>query len=157
MRHSRKAIVKLAGGILLRRVLGIGLAWTALWAVFWTIAVTIIGIVHPGSIDPGEGPLVMVATLEPMGLLSGIAFGLLASIWGRGRSTTDRSLIHLAACGILAFVLVQLAYLDHGNLGLAANINMALVFSAIGGLMTIAWLMMARRWSQRRSSLLRSS
>ena len=134
-----------------RRVLRFGLTWLLLWAAFWTVVVTIIGIVHPDSIDPGEGPLVIAATLGPLGLLSGMAFGVLRSIWPRG-GTPGRPLVHVASSGILATALVQLPYLGHWDVGLAANINMALASCAVGGVVTIAWLAMMRRWSHRRSS-----
>jgi hypothetical protein len=135
----------------MRRILRFGLTWFMLWAVFWTLILTFIGIVHPDSIDPGEGPLAIAATLVPMGLLSGMAFGVLRLIWFRG-GTLGRPLVHVASSGILATALVQSPYLGHGNVGLAANINMALAFCAVGGVVTIVWLAMMRRWSHRRSS-----
>lgn len=132
----------------LRRVLGIGLAWAILWLAAWAIVVVVIRIVDPDSIDAGEGPMVMATILGPMGLFSGIAFGLLLSIWGRGRNAIDHSLIHVAGLGILGSAIVQLAYLDHGDLGLAANIKMALLFCVLGGVVTTVWLVMARRWNR---------
>lgn len=136
----------------LRRVSGIGLAWAILWLAFWAIVGVIIGIVDPDSIDPGEGPMVVAAILGPMGLFSGVAFGILLSIGGRGRTAIDLSLIRVAGWGILGSAIVQLAYLDHGDLDLAANIKMALLFCAFGGVVTMVWLVMARRWSHWRSS-----
>ena len=38
-----------------RRVLGIGVAWAALWLGFWLILLGVIGVLDPDSIDPGEG------------------------------------------------------------------------------------------------------
>lgn len=131
----------------LRRVLGIGLARAILWLAFWAIAGVIIGIVDPDSIDPGGGPMVMVAIFGPMGLFSGVAFGLLLSIGGRGGTTIDLSLLRAAGWGILGTAIVQLAYLGHGDHGLAAHIKMALLFSVFGGVVTMVWLVMARRWS----------
>jgi hypothetical protein len=54
-RQYRKGNENSAVGTLLRRVVGIGLTWTALWTVFWTIAVTIVRLLHPDNIDPGKG------------------------------------------------------------------------------------------------------
>jgi hypothetical protein len=138
----------------LRRVLGIGLAWAILWTTLWAIVVVIIGIVDPDSIDPGEGPMVAVAILGPMGLLSGVAFGALSSIVAHGRTSADLSLMRAAALGILGSAIVQLAYLGHGDQGLAANIKMALLFSVIGGGITVVWLVISRSWSRRRSDYL---
>ena len=134
-----------------RRVLGIGLAWALVWLAFWTIVGVMIGIVDPDSIDPGE-PMGMVAVFGPMGLFTGVVFGLLVSIGRGGRTTRDLSLLRAAGWGILSTALVQVAYLGHGDQGLAANITMALLFSAFGGVVTMVWLVMARRWSHGRSS-----
>jgi hypothetical protein len=134
-----------------RRVLRFGLTWVMLWAAFWTIVVTTIAIVHPNSLEPGGGPLVMAFTLGPLGLLSGMAFGILRSLWSRG--TQGWPLVHIAASGILAAAVVQMPYLGHGNIGLAANTNAALVLCAVGGILTIVWLAMMRRPPHRRSSL----
>ena len=135
-----------------RWVLGIGLAWATLWLALWAIVVVIIGVLDPDSIDAGEGPMVMLSILGPMGLFSGVAFGILLSIADRGRSAIDRSTIRVAAYGILANAIVQMPYLGHGDQSLAANIQMALLFCAFGGLVTLAWLVMARWSSHRRSS-----
>ena len=134
-----------------RRVLRFGLTWLTLWAAFWTIVVTMIAIVYPDSLDPGGGALVMASTLGPLGLLSGMTFGILRSLWSRG--TQGRPLVHIAASGILAAFLVQVPYLGYGNIGLTANTNVGLVFCAVGGVLTIVWLAMTRRSSQRRPSL----
>ena len=40
----------------LQRLIVIGLGWAIIWAVMWIAAGTIIGILQPGSIDPGESP-----------------------------------------------------------------------------------------------------
>ena len=140
----------------LRRVLGIGLAWAVLWAALWTIVFVIIGIVDPDSIDPGEGPMIVAAILGPMGLLSGVAFATLSSIVPRGRSSMDLPLMRAVALGILGSAIVQLAYLGHGDMGLAANVKMALLFAVFGGGVTVVWLVMSRSWSRRRSKYLSS-
>jgi hypothetical protein len=155
MRRSRNRAANITDSTP-RRVLRFGLTWFMLWAVFWTLVLTFIGIVHPDSIDPGEGTLVIAATLVPMGLLSGMAFGVLRLTWFPG-GTLGRPLVHVVSSGILATALVQLPYLGHGNVGLAANISMALAFCAVGGVVTIVWFLAARRWTPRRSSPLRSS
>lgn len=140
-----------------RRILGIALAWSTLWLAFWAILATIIAIVDPDSIDPGEGPMVMATVLGPMGLFSGLVFGILVWIANRGRTSIDLSLIPTAGWGILGSAIVQLAYLDHGDLGLAANIKMALLFSVCGGVVAVCWFVMARAWSRWHSSARSSS
>ena len=66
--------------------------------------------------------------------------------------TLRRSLRRGIGCGLLGTAIVQVAYLGHGDQGLAANIQMALVFCVLGGLIAMAWLVMARQWSRWRSS-----
>ena len=83
----------------------------------------------------------------PMGLFSGVAFGILLSLARRARTAGDRSPIYVAAWGMLGCAIVQLGYLGHGDQGLAANIMMALLFSAVGGVVTLVWLVMADRGS----------
>ncbi len=136
----------------LRRVLGLAVIWAILWLAFWTIVIGIIWIVDPDSIDPGEGPMLIVVILGPMGLLSGLAVAGLVSMQRRAGTAIDLSLIRVAGWGVLGSAIVQVAYLGHGDAGLAANIKMALLFSAFGGVVTLVWFLMARTWLRRRSA-----
>lgn len=61
------------------------------------------------------------------------------------------SLFRAVLWGVVGTAIVQLGYLGHGDLGLVANIPMALVLAAFGGLVAAIWLFMARRWSRWRS------
>jgi hypothetical protein len=134
----------------LRRVFVIGLTWGILWLVFALSIGTIIAAVDPDSIDPGETQIA-VFILGPMGIFSGLAFGFLSSLGDRSAGAFHLSLSRAVLWGFLGSAIVQLGYLDHGDLGLAANIQMAFVFSTFGGLVSTIWLLMARRWSQWRS------
>ena len=135
----------------LRRVLGTAVVWAGLWLGFWTILGTIIRIIDPESIDPGE-PVGMIAVLGPMGFFSGVAFGTLLAIGARDPAAVEPSLARAGVLGILGTAVVQLAYLGHGDQGLLANLQMALLFSVIGGLVTVVWFVVTRKWSYRRSS-----
>ena len=106
---------------------------------------TTIAILDPDSIDPGEGTMFIVI-FGPMGFFSGVAFGIIASIDGHWTGIAGRSLIRVAGWGILGSAIVQLAYLGHGDVGLAANLKMALLFTALGGAVTVVWLLIARNW-----------
>ncbi len=128
-----------------KRVLGIGLTWAIVWLAFWTILGGIIAVIDPDSIDPGEGAMLFVI-FGPMGLFSGVTFGILLSMARRARTAGDQSPIHVAAWGMLGCAIVQLGYLGHGDQGLAANIMMALLFSAVGGVVTLMWLVMTGPW-----------
>jgi hypothetical protein len=130
-----------------RRVFGIGVVWAVLWLAFWGIVAGVIAVLDPDSIDPGE-PLMFVFVFGPMGLLTGVAFGILLTIREKGRIVVDLPMARVAGWGILSTAVVQLAYLGHGDAGLAANIMMALLFAAFGGVVTAVWLVMARRWSR---------
>lgn len=136
----------------LQRVLGVGLAWAILWGAFWAIVAVIIGVVDPDSLDPGEG-LMGVVIFGSMGLLSGVLFGVLLVFDSRSRTSSDLSLGGTAGWGILASAIAQIPYLGHGDLGLVANIKIALLFAAMGGLVTLAWLVIARSWPRYRSPL----
>ena len=136
------------GNTTLRRVLGIGVTWAFLWLVLWAMVGVIIGIADPDSIDPGDASGLMIV-FGSMGLLTGISFGSILSFGGRDRAIVDLPLIRAVASGILACAIVQVAYLGHGDQGLIANIKMALLFSAIGGIVTVVWLVIAQRWLRR--------
>ena len=127
------------------RILGIGVTWAIVWLAFWTILGGVIAVVDPDSIDPGEGAMFFVI-FGPMGLFSGVAFGLLLSLARRASNAADQSPIHDAALGMLGCAMVQLGYLGHGDQGLAANIMVAVLFSAVGGVVTLVWLVMTRPW-----------
>ena len=129
----------------LRRVTGVGLVWGVLWAVVVMTIGMVIGIVDPNSIDLGEGPLATTAIFGPMGFYSGVVFALLLVIRRNDQTRSDVSLGRGIICGLLGTVIVQVAYLDHGDQGLAANIQLALVFCVFGGLIAMAWLKASRR------------
>ena len=131
-----------------RRVLGIGLAWATLWLGFWLILLGIIGVLDPDSIDPGEGAPGMAAIFGPMGPLSGVVFGVLLQLRNGDRSFDDVPGLPVVGWGMLATAGVQVLYLGHGDAGLAANTKMALLFTVIGGIVTTAWLPIARTWRQ---------
>ena len=135
----------------MRRVLGIGVAWGILWLAFWAVVVAVIGILDPDSIDPGEGTM-FVTIFGPMGFFSGIAFAILFLLSERGRTPAAPSWVRVAGWGILGTAIVQTAYLGHGDQGLAANSMMALVFSVLGGGITLLWFVIAQRWSRRRAA-----
>ncbi|MCC6669437.1 MAG: hypothetical protein IT458_00130 [Planctomycetes bacterium] len=126
------------------RILWIGVSWTALWAVLWTLLLLTIAVLRPGDFDSGEGPAVLAAVLGPMGLFTGLLFGVLLAIRGRGRADSRGSLARIVGLGILAAALVQIAYLNHGDDVLIFRLGVAAFFSAFGGFVTLIWLLLAR-------------
>ena len=139
--------------VAVQHVLGIGMTWGFLWLLVMLAIGLVIWIVDPDSIDPGETQIAIMV-LGSMGLLSGVAFALLVSLREGGTAVFDLSLSRAGFCGILGSAVVQLGYLNHGDAGLTANLGMALVFCAFGGVIAVAWLFIARRWFYWRSSLL---
>ncbi len=133
----------------IRRVLNIALTWCLLWMVLTASIMVGIGIVDPDSIDPGESQMFLLV-FGSMGFLSGVAFGTFLSLGERGRRPFEVPLPRAILWGILGCAIVQTGYLNHGDAGLAANIQMALMFCAFGGLVTAVWLLIARQWAHRR-------
>ncbi len=85
----------------LRGVLGIGLTWGFLWAAVAVAVLTIIGIVRPNDIDPGEEPLVLGPRIGLVGLICGLVLGSFLSIAERAKTIFDLSLSRVAMWGIL--------------------------------------------------------
>lgn len=131
----------------LRRVLGVGVAWAILWTALWAAAGAIIGVVDPDSIDPGEEWMFLVV-FGPMGLLTGAVLGAFLATRERGRALAELAVPRVVGWGILATAVVQVLYLGHGDQGLAANAGMALLFCAVGGLVTTVGLAALRGWSR---------
>jgi hypothetical protein len=132
------------------RLVGIGLTWGALWLVTAILVGVGIGIADPDSVDPGE-PAGLILVMGPMGFLCGLGFGILATSVERRARLSDLSIPRAASCGALGTAIVQIFYLGHGDAGLLANLQMALVFSCFGGVISVGWLVIARRWSYSRS------
>ena len=84
--------------------------------------------------------------IAPMGLLAGIVFGLFPSAHAHPGAAADRPVSHVVWAGALATAIAKLPYLGHGDQGLAANIPIALLFAACGGVVTLACHAISRRW-----------
>jgi hypothetical protein len=135
----------------LRRIGAIGLEWAGLWLTAMMILGLIIAGVDPDSIDPGEGPVGAGVIIGPMGFLSGIAFATILRIGGE-LSASRVSLARATTSGFLGSAIAQVPYLGHGDRGLAANVQMALMFAAFGAVVAMVWLVVGRWWSRRPSS-----
>jgi hypothetical protein len=85
-----------------RGVMGIGLIWGMAWAAIGAVLSTVVGVVDPDSIDPGEGPVRVGAILGMVGLVSGVAFGALMAIAESGRAILSISLRRAAMWGVLS-------------------------------------------------------
>ena len=86
---------------LLGTVISIGLVWSTLWAALAIAVGTIIGIIDPAQIDPGEEPIVLAPVIGLAGLICGVLFCALLSAGERGKPVVDASLIRIVMWGIL--------------------------------------------------------
>jgi hypothetical protein len=85
----------------LRGMLGVGITWAVGWAIIMFILGTIIGIVDPDSIDPGEEPWRLALMVSTVGFISGSAFALILSSAERRKSVKDLSTWRAALWGAL--------------------------------------------------------
>ena len=85
-----------------RGMLGVGVTWGAVWGAIFAGIFLVVSIVDPGSIDPGEGPIVILRTGAVYGFVSGAVFGVLLSLLERGKRVADLSLLRAAAMGAVA-------------------------------------------------------
>lgn len=76
----------------LRGVLSIGVTWGVFWVAISAALVMVFRIFRPQDIDEGEGLIRVGGILGGVGLLAGIAFGVLLSVAERGRSILDIAL-----------------------------------------------------------------
>jgi hypothetical protein len=92
-----------------RTLLGIGLVWGIVWAVLAMIAGTVIAVIDPAQIDPGEEPIVLAPIIGLVGFICGLPFGAaLVSTAARGQRISDLPLMRVASWGILVAAVLPL-------------------------------------------------
>ena len=92
----------------LRGMLGMGITWAVGWAVVMFIIGTIIGIVDPDAIDPGEEPWRLGAVVGFVGFLSGAAFAAIFASAERRRKIQELSAARAAVWGALGGAVLPL-------------------------------------------------
>ena len=92
----------------LRRLLGIGLIWGVLWAVLAMALGTVIGVIDPDDIDPGEEPIVLAPIIGLVGSICGVIFGGLLSVVERRQTVLGLPLLRVAMWGTLVAVALPL-------------------------------------------------
>lgn len=85
----------------LRGMLGMGLTWAVGWTIVMFMIGTIISIVDPDSIDPGEEPWRMAGIIALAGFLSGAAFAAIFASAERRRKIRELSVLRSAFWGAL--------------------------------------------------------
>lgn len=124
----------------LRGVISISLIWGILWAVVFGIIATIIGIVDPDSIDPGEEPVIIALMGGAFGAVSGVAFGILLALAESGRDIRNFSLLRAALWGMLSAAVFPL---------LAGKYNQVLVMCPIGIVVALTLAAISRKAERR--------
>lgn len=89
-------------------VLGSALTWMLLWALIGVVLAIVIGILHPPSIDEGEGPIGIGTIFGTVGAGCGLLFGLLIQLVRHGRPLAETPLLIAAFWGAVAGFLVPL-------------------------------------------------
>jgi hypothetical protein len=121
----------------LRGLLGIALTWSILWAAAMMVAGTIIRVVDPDSIDPGEEPIVLGAMVGLVGFMCGAVFSGILFIAERSKTLVDLSLSRAAMWGIV----VSAAFL----LLMSKDIRMIFLLGPLGAVSALASVAVARR------------
>ncbi len=116
----------------LRNLFQIGLIWGVLWAALAMIAGTIIGIIDPADIDPGEEPIVLAPMIGLVGFICGVVFGALVS-------TAEPSLSRVVFWGILVAAALPLVA--------GKAIPEMLVTIPLGALSAVASVALVRKWT----------
>ncbi|MCI0434518.1 MAG: hypothetical protein L0271_12890 [Gemmatimonadetes bacterium] len=110
-----------------RGALGLAATWGLVWGAIFAILGVIVGIVDPGSIDAGEGPIRIAGIGAIFGLVSGAVFGVVLSLAERGKSIPELSLKRVALWGALATAVYPLLTpVDNGMLFFLCPIGAAL-------------------------------
>jgi hypothetical protein len=126
----------------LRSVAAIVLTWGAVWVATVLVIGLVVKIVDPASIDPGEGPLVMITTFGGVGLAAGALFAALLLVVERGRPILDLRPLRAALWGALAAVPWPFVTTAHDN--------MLVILCPLGALSGVASIALARAAEHRR-------
>jgi hypothetical protein len=125
----------------LRGALGIGVTWTVLWLVIGLLIYTVIRIVDPADIGPGEGLGTALPILGLVGFLSGLGFAALLSLAERRRTLHELPLWRVAFWGMLGSAAVPLL--------MGTDASMGGLTGALGATFAAASLAIARRGAAR--------
>ena len=120
-------------------VVVVGLIWMATWAAIMALLVAIIGIIDPGVIDVGDGPLDVMVIVGRTGAAAGLLFGLLLLVAEHRSALADIPLLRAVLWGIAAGAAVRL-------LGVTdAVFSNLVVLGAVAAVVTVALARVTRR------------
>ena len=121
----------------LRGMLGVGITWAVGWALVIFAIGTVIGVVDPDSIDPGEEPWRMAGVVGTVGFISGAFFSAIFASAERRKSMRELSPLRAALWGALG----------GAALPLLTTMNDAIIFNTapLGAIFAASTVAIARR------------
>ncbi len=114
----------------LRGILGLGLVWAGAWAILFAMISVVVGIIHPPSIDAGEGPLRLGGIGAMVGFFSGVCFGAVLALAERRKGILELSRLRAALWGAIAGTALPLLT-PINNSVLANTIPIGAVFAVL--------------------------
>ena len=123
----------------LRGVVGVGVTWGAVFGTLMFLLATVIGMVDPDSIGPGEEPYRLGAIVGGVGFLCGASFALLLAWAERRKPIAKLSVARAAIWGALGAA----AFPVLGGMPNVANILMFVC--PLGAALASATVALARR------------
>lgn len=127
-----------------RTLVGIAFIWGILWGALAMIVGTIIAVIDPAQIDPGEAPIALAPVIGLVGFICGLAFAFLASIPRRGERIFDLPLTSVVLWGIVIAALVPVLT---GKI-----IPEVLVMAPLGAVSATVSIEIMRRWAAPQSA-----
>ena len=121
----------------LRGALGVSLFWALLWIIVGIGIMSVIYVVDPADIGPGEGPGRALPILGFVGLLSGFGFSAVLSIAERRNTLHDLALWRVALWGMLGSAAIPML--------IGANPDLAIISGSLGALFAPASVAIGRR------------
>jgi hypothetical protein len=121
----------------IRGILSMAVLWSAGFVAFWFLLGTIIRLVDPPSIDPGEGPFEMAPLFAALGAIAGTVFGVTLSLGERKRTLAELKLSRMALWGAIGGAAMPLV--------LGKPLGNLAVFAPLGALLATGSLALARR------------
>jgi hypothetical protein len=123
-------------------IAGIGLSWGVVWGAVFALLDLVAGVLRPGDVGPGEGPVTAAAIGSGVGLVFGAAYGIILAVAERRKAILDLSLARVAIWGLLAAAVWPLATAVHDS--------MVIILCPLGASCAAAAVAIARRAGARR-------
>ncbi len=111
--------------------------WSAGFVILGMVIVTIVSLMDPSQIDPGEGPIDVAPLFALLGAVTGGVFGGLLAFSERRKTFKELTLPRMALWGMIGGTLLPLIMGKH--------IGNAIVFAPLGAILSTATLALARR------------